>query len=195
MLFLVIERYRPGQAPEVYRRFRERGRMAPERVRYVSSWVDLEFRRCFQVMEAPDGDALAAWTKHWDDLVDFEIVPVRTSEQASEAIARLETTPLPIACTLAPGELASRGDALLPGLLAKARDRESLSRGVRLRFDARDGVIEEIAEVVAEEHRCCAFLQFDLRVEPGDGAILLDVTGPEGTEEFLESVFSRRLSD
>ena len=83
MLFVVIERYRPGQAPEVYRRFRERGRMAPEGVRYVSSWVDLEFRRCFQIMEAPDLGALAEWTSHWDDLVDFEIVPVRTSKDAA----------------------------------------------------------------------------------------------------------------
>src|SRR5262245_56663939 len=188
MLFVVVERYRPGQAPEVYRRFRERGRMAPDGVRYVSSWVDLEFRRCFQVMEAPDLAAVSAWTARWDDLVDFEIVPVRTSEQASEAIVDHEATSLPIACTLAPGELTARGDALLPGLLAKARARELLGSGLRLRFEAGDGVIEEIAKVVAAEHRCCAFLQFDLRVEPGDGAILLDVTGPDGTEEFLRSL-------
>jgi hypothetical protein len=87
MLFMVIERYRDGQAPAVYRRFRDRGRMAPEGVRYVSSWVDLEFRRCFQVMEAADEAMVRQWTKHWDDLVDFEIVPVRTSEQAAAAIA------------------------------------------------------------------------------------------------------------
>jgi hypothetical protein len=185
MLYVVIERYRPGQAPAVYRRFRERGRMAPDGVRYVSSWVDLEFRRCFQVMEAPDDDALRAWTKHWDDLVEFEIVPVRTSAEAAEEIARVEPSALPIACTLSAGELEARRDALLPGLLAKARGREFVPGGVRLRFDAVDGLIEEIAKVVAAEHRCCAFLQFDLRVEPGDGAILLEVTGPEGTESFL----------
>jgi hypothetical protein len=61
--------------------------MAPEDVRYVSSWVDLEFRRCFQVMEAPDEATLKEWTAHWSDLVDFEVVPVRTSEQAAAAIA------------------------------------------------------------------------------------------------------------
>ena len=87
MLFMVIEHYRPGMAPEIYRRFRERGRMAPEDVRYVSSWVDLEFRRCFQVMEAPDAAMLEQWTANWNDLVDFEVVPVRTSEQAAAAIA------------------------------------------------------------------------------------------------------------
>ena len=87
MLFMVIERFRPGQAPAVYRRFRERGRMAPEGVQYVSSWVDLDFRRCFQVMEAESEEQLLAWTSHWDDLVDFEVVPVRTSAEAALAIA------------------------------------------------------------------------------------------------------------
>ena len=57
MLFMVIDHFRPGRAPEVYRRFRDRGRMAPEGLRYVSSWVDLRFERCFQVMEA-DGESL-----------------------------------------------------------------------------------------------------------------------------------------
>jgi len=87
MLFMVIEHFRPGQAAAVYRRFRERGRMAPEGVRYVSSWVDLEFRRCFQVMEAASEVLLKEWTDNWDDLVDFEIVPVRTSEEAAREIA------------------------------------------------------------------------------------------------------------
>lgn len=82
-LFLVIEHFRPGAAPAVYRRFRERGRMAPEGLRYLSSWVDLEFRRCFQVMEAADERLLAEWTRNWSDLVDFEIVPVRTSQAAA----------------------------------------------------------------------------------------------------------------
>ncbi len=87
-LFMVIERYRPGRAPDVYRRFAEKGRMAPEGVRYVASWVDLDFDRCFQVMEAPDEATLADWTARWDDLVDFEIVPVRTSEEAAAEMAR-----------------------------------------------------------------------------------------------------------
>lgn len=86
-VFMVIEHFRPGRAPDVYRRFRDRGRMAPEGVRYISSWVDLEFRRCFQVMEAADEAMLREWTNNWSDLVDFEIVQVRTSEQAAKAIA------------------------------------------------------------------------------------------------------------
>ena len=87
MLFMVIEHFHPGHAPDVYRRFRDRGRLAPEGLRYVSSWVDLGFTRCFQVMEADSEALLATWTANWDDLVDFEIVPVRASADAAAAIA------------------------------------------------------------------------------------------------------------
>jgi hypothetical protein len=86
MLFMVIERFKPGKAPEIYRRFRELGRMAPDDVKYVASWVDLKFERCFQVMEAEHEARLRAWTEHWDDLTDFEIVPVQTSAEAAVAI-------------------------------------------------------------------------------------------------------------
>ncbi len=86
MLFMVIEHYGPGMAVEVYRRFRDRGRLAPDGVRYISSWVDLEFRRCFQVMEAKSEAKLKEWTANWDDLVNFEIIPVHTSEQATNVI-------------------------------------------------------------------------------------------------------------
>lgn len=87
MLFMVIEHFRPGRATEVYRRFRERGRMAPEGLRYVASWVDLKFERCFQVMEADSDVLFKEWTARWDDLIDFEIVPVRTSAEALAAVA------------------------------------------------------------------------------------------------------------
>jgi hypothetical protein len=86
MLFMVIEHFRPGRARDVYRRFRERGRMAPDGLRYVSSWVDLKFERCFQVMEADNEALFTEWTSHWDDLIEFEIVPVRTSADAATAI-------------------------------------------------------------------------------------------------------------
>ena len=87
MLFMIIERFRDGHAADVYRRFRDRGRMAPEGVCYVASWVDMNFQRCFQVMEADNEALIRQWTANWDDLVDFEIVPVRTSAEAAEAIA------------------------------------------------------------------------------------------------------------
>ena len=83
MLFMVIEHFKPGKGPDIYQRFREHGRMAPDDVKYVASWVDFDFERCFQVMEADDEDRLREWTKHWDDLTDFEIIPVRTSAEAA----------------------------------------------------------------------------------------------------------------
>ncbi len=87
MLFMVIEHFRPGCAAEVYRRFRDRGRMVSEGVRYVSSWVDIGFQRCFLVMEADNEVSLRNWTAKWDDLIEFEIIPVRTSAEAAAAIA------------------------------------------------------------------------------------------------------------
>jgi len=87
MLFMVIEHFRPGRAPEVYRRFRDRGRMAPQGLRYVASWVDLDYKRCFQVMETDNEALLKEWTSNWNDLVDFEIIPVRTSAEAAAAIS------------------------------------------------------------------------------------------------------------
>ena len=87
MLFMVIEHFRPGCAPEIYRRFRSRGRMAPEGLRYVASWVDLKYERCFQLMETDDEALFQAWIANWSDLADFEIVPVRTSAEAAAALA------------------------------------------------------------------------------------------------------------
>jgi hypothetical protein len=87
MLFMVIERFRGGDAAPVYRRFRERGRMTPDGLRYVDSWVESGFGRCFQLMECDDPRLLDEWVARWQDLVEFEIVPVVTSQQAAEAIA------------------------------------------------------------------------------------------------------------
>jgi len=86
-LFFVLERFRPGCAAEVYRRFRDRGRLAPDGLRYVASWVDLPYERCFQVMATADERLLQQWTANWQDLVDFEVTRVRTSAEAAAAMA------------------------------------------------------------------------------------------------------------
>jgi hypothetical protein len=86
MLFMIIEHFKPGLAPEVYRRFRDRGRMAPPGLQYLASWVDLKFERCFQVMEAADEALVREWMAKWSDLVDFEVVQVRTSADAAAAM-------------------------------------------------------------------------------------------------------------
>lgn len=83
MRFMVIERFRGGDGAAVYRRFRERGRMLPDGLRYVDSWVAVTGDRCFQVMECDDVRLFDEWVARWDDLVEFEIVPVRTSEEAA----------------------------------------------------------------------------------------------------------------
>ena len=87
MLFMVIERFRGGDAAAVYRRFRERGRMTPEGLRYVESWVESDFGRCFQLMECEDPRLFREWVARWDDLVEFDIVPVVTSREAADRIA------------------------------------------------------------------------------------------------------------
>lgn len=90
MLFMVIERYGGHErAAAVYRRFRERGRMMPEGLKYAGSWVETGFGRCFQLMECEDPRLLHEWAAHWQDLVKFEFVPVVTSEAAAESIAPL----------------------------------------------------------------------------------------------------------
>ena len=84
---MVIERFRDGDAAAVYRRFRERGRMTPEGLRYVESWVEAGFGRCFQLMECDDPELFNRWVACWEDLVEFEIVPVMTSREAADAMA------------------------------------------------------------------------------------------------------------
>ena len=87
MLYMVIERFKNREAIPVYRRFREKGRMAPEGLKYVESWVETNFDRCFQLMECEDRRLLEEWAVNWKDLVDFEFVPVRPSKQAAELLA------------------------------------------------------------------------------------------------------------
>lgn len=95
---------------------------------------------------------------------------------------------LPIACILTPTELGAMRDGLLPGLLAKANGCEHITRGFRWRFDPRVNLVKEAGAVIDAEHRCCRFLTFRLLVEAGDGPVWLEVTGPEGTEDFLSTL-------
>jgi hypothetical protein len=86
-VYMVIENFKNGDAVPVYRRFRERGRMAPAGLSYVSSWVNDKLDRCYQLMETEDRGLLDQWMANWSDLVDFEVHPVITSNQAAEKIA------------------------------------------------------------------------------------------------------------
>jgi hypothetical protein len=79
MLFMVIENYTAESLPKVGERFRREGRLLPDGVEYIDSWMNLPGTRCFQLMEAPRVELIHEWTKRWEDLVEFEIVPVLTS--------------------------------------------------------------------------------------------------------------------
>jgi len=82
MLYMVIERFKEGAAPEIYQRLREKGRMMPSGLEYVSSCIDIDFGTCWQLMQTEDFALFDQWIANWRDLIDFEIVPVRTSAEA-----------------------------------------------------------------------------------------------------------------
>jgi len=84
---MIIERFKNQDAVPVYRRFRDQGRMAPEGVRYVSSWVDDNLQICFQIMEAEDSSYIDQWIANWSDIVDFEVHAVISSDEAAKRLA------------------------------------------------------------------------------------------------------------
>ena len=81
MLFMVIESFKDGDARAIGERFKRSGRMLPEGLLYQASWVESTGARCFQVMETADPELLKTWVSRWNDLIDFEIVPVQSSAE------------------------------------------------------------------------------------------------------------------
>ena len=92
MLYMVVEHFKHQDALPVYRRFRDHGRLAPEGLQYVSSWVDEKLERCFQLMETDDRSLLDEWISKWSDIVSFEIYPVISSQEAAERIWATDDT-------------------------------------------------------------------------------------------------------
>lgn len=88
MLYMIIEHFRDGDARPVYDRFRRMGRLAPDGLCYVNSWVTDDLTQCYQVMECEDRALLDDWIAAWSDLVDFEIHPVITSAEAASRVPR-----------------------------------------------------------------------------------------------------------
>jgi len=86
MFYMVIEHFRPGKVKEMYKRFDQNGRMAPDGVTYVNSWIDEDVKVCYQVMESPSREKLNEWISKWNDLVDFEVIPVISSGEAKARI-------------------------------------------------------------------------------------------------------------
>ena len=86
MLYMVIERFR--DAPAIYQRLREKGRMMPEGLEYVSSWVDVSMKTCWQLMRVENESLFRAWIDNWKDLMDFEVVPVHTSSEVRQMMEK-----------------------------------------------------------------------------------------------------------
>jgi hypothetical protein len=86
MLYMVVERFK--DAPAIYRRLREKGRMMPEGLEYVSSWIDADLKICWQLIRTDDESLFRTWTDNWKDLMDFEVVPVRTSAEVREQMEK-----------------------------------------------------------------------------------------------------------
>ena len=83
---MIVEHFKNGDPRPIYRRFREHGRLAPEGLNYVSSWVDEKLERCFQLMEADDVSRLNEWIANWSDIVEFEVYPVISSQDAADRV-------------------------------------------------------------------------------------------------------------
>ena len=84
--YMVIEHFRNGDPVPVYRRFRDRGRLLPEDLHYVSSWIDEKLERCFQLMETENRRLLDEWIVRWSDIIDFEVYPVISSKEALDRV-------------------------------------------------------------------------------------------------------------
>ena len=84
MLYMIIEKFRPGKVKALYKRFEEKGRLMPEGLSYINSWIDKNITTCYQVMETDKIETIHEWITNWNDLADFEIIPVITSAEAKE---------------------------------------------------------------------------------------------------------------
>lgn len=86
-LYMIIETFKNRDGAPVYRRFRNQGRLAPDGLKYIQSWVTEDLTRCYQIMECSDPRLLDQWIARWSDLVDFEVVEIMPSAQAAEHFA------------------------------------------------------------------------------------------------------------
>jgi Protein of unknown function (DUF3303) len=87
VLYMIVEHFKNDDPIPVYRRFRDRGRLAPDGLQYISSWVDEKLEHCFQIMETADRNLLDQWIANWSDIVEFNVFPVISSKEAAAIIA------------------------------------------------------------------------------------------------------------
>lgn len=85
-LYMIIERFRKENIKELYKRFDANGRMLPKGVQYINSWIDENVDTCYQLMESESLEKLKDWVANWDDLADFEIIPIISSAEAKQKV-------------------------------------------------------------------------------------------------------------
>ncbi len=88
--YMIIEHYKPGKTEEIYNRLSEKGRMLPDGVEFVNSWIEDNLQKCYQVMKSETPEKLDEWINNWKDLVDFEIIRVLSSQEANEKAGALK---------------------------------------------------------------------------------------------------------
>lgn len=86
-IYMVIEKYKNKDPKPVYRRFKEKGRMAPDGLNYISSWINEDVTVCYQIMETGNPALLELWMDNWKDIVDFDVFPVINSKEALEKVS------------------------------------------------------------------------------------------------------------
>jgi hypothetical protein len=86
MLYMIIEKFHPGKVKSLYQRYADKGRMLPEGVNYINSWIDIQISICYQLMESDSEQKIHVWIQCWDDLADFEVIPVITSAEAKTKV-------------------------------------------------------------------------------------------------------------
>src|SRR6266540_5125596 len=93
MLYMIIEKFHSGKVKDLYKRFEEKGRLMPDGLRYINSWVAENLSCCYQLMETDKKESVDEWVNNWKDLIDFEIIPVITSDQAKEKVFAVGESP------------------------------------------------------------------------------------------------------
>ena len=86
MQYMVIEHFHAGKVKALYQRFEEKGRMLPDGVKYIDSWINEDVTMCFQLMESSSKELLYEWIEHWNDVADFELIRVISSAEAKGKI-------------------------------------------------------------------------------------------------------------
>ena len=93
-----------------------------------------------------------------------------------------------VACKLSPAQLAARRHELIPGLFKRAEKVEDIADGLRFHFASKPGLLSDLARLMEQEQDCCSFLRFQFTMEPSEGPVTFDVTGPKGTAEMLRKL-------